>query len=463
MVLASLLSFPLMAVDWPPISLHPDNPKYLLFRGEPTVLITSGEHYGAVLNRDFDYVRYLEALARSGMDLTRTFSGAYCEHPGAFNIARNTLAPAEGSLLCPWARSDEPGYANGGAKFDLTRYDEAYFERLRDFMREAGKRGIVVEFVLFCPFYGDEQWDLSPMNVANNVNGIGGIPREEVYTLLHEDLLRVQQAMVRRIVAELAPFDNLYYEICNEPYFGGVTLEWQHRIAETIADAEKALPARHLIARNVANGREKVGNLHPAVSILNFHYAHPPDTVAMNAHLPVVIADDETGFNGTSDEAYRTEAWDFILAGGAIFDNLDYSFTVGHEDGTFEYPDTQPGGGSTSFRRQMQILSDFVGGFGFIHMKPDASVVVGGVPEGGSVQALVEEGRAYAVYVQGRGPTTLLVEMPEGTYRAEWVNPVTGEVDKRAGIEHAGGPCALESPAFDADCALRLMRVGGER
>ena len=38
-----------------PLSLHPDNPHYFLFRGNPTILITSAEHYGAVLNRDFDY------------------------------------------------------------------------------------------------------------------------------------------------------------------------------------------------------------------------------------------------------------------------------------------------------------------------------------------------------------------------------------------------------------------------
>lgn len=48
------------------MALHPDNQRYFLFRGEPTVLVTSGEHYGAVLNRDFDYVRYLDALGRTG-------------------------------------------------------------------------------------------------------------------------------------------------------------------------------------------------------------------------------------------------------------------------------------------------------------------------------------------------------------------------------------------------------------
>ncbi|MBT3268708.1 hypothetical protein HN371_16255 [Candidatus Poribacteria bacterium] len=100
--------------DTAPLSLHPDNPRYFLFRGAPTVFVTSGEHYGAVLNRDFDYVTYLDALHADGLNMTRTFTGAYVEPTGAFNIARNTLAPARGSFICPWARSEEDGYANGG-------------------------------------------------------------------------------------------------------------------------------------------------------------------------------------------------------------------------------------------------------------------------------------------------------------------------------------------------------------
>src|SRR5689334_180782 len=82
-----------------PISLHPDNSHYFLFRGKPTVLVTSGEHYGAVLNLDFDGAKYLKALAVDGLNLTRTFSGAYCEPQGAFNIAENTLAPKPGRLI----------------------------------------------------------------------------------------------------------------------------------------------------------------------------------------------------------------------------------------------------------------------------------------------------------------------------------------------------------------------------
>ena len=82
-----------------PIKLHPENPHYLLWRGKAAILITSGEHYGAVLNSTFDYKKYLATLESHGFNLTRTFSGAYCEPPGAFSIKRNTLAPVGKIML----------------------------------------------------------------------------------------------------------------------------------------------------------------------------------------------------------------------------------------------------------------------------------------------------------------------------------------------------------------------------
>jgi hypothetical protein len=129
----------------PPLALHPENPHYFLFRGKPTVIITSGEHYGALLNLDFDYRAYFEALEANRMNSTRTFSGAYVETSGNFNITGNTLDPAAGRFICPWARSEKPGYPDGGNKFDLSRFDDAYFARLRDFAAEASKRGIIIE------------------------------------------------------------------------------------------------------------------------------------------------------------------------------------------------------------------------------------------------------------------------------------------------------------------------------
>src|SRR4051795_6601036 len=65
-----------------PLRLHPDNPHYFLFRGRPTVLVTSGEHYGAVLNGAFDFRKYVDTLAADNLNLTRAFTGLYREVPG---------------------------------------------------------------------------------------------------------------------------------------------------------------------------------------------------------------------------------------------------------------------------------------------------------------------------------------------------------------------------------------------
>ena len=54
------------------------------------------------------------------LNLTRTFSGTYCEVPGLVRHQGQHARPGRGRLLCPWARSRRPGAADGGNKFDLS-------------------------------------------------------------------------------------------------------------------------------------------------------------------------------------------------------------------------------------------------------------------------------------------------------------------------------------------------------
>ena len=453
-----------------PIKLHPENPHYFLFRGRPTVLITSGEHYGAVLNRDFDCAGYLDVLKAHGFNLTRTFSGVYREVEGSFSITGNTLAPARGRYLCPWARSTTPGAADGGMKFDLARWDRAYFDRLKDFVAQAGRRGIVVELVLFCTMYDERLWEASPMHARNNTAGVGKVGRHEVYSGKDKDLLAAQRAVTRKIVAELAGFDNVYFEVCNEPYERpGLTAQWNDQIIAAIVEAEAPLAAKHLIAQGMAFRAAPVTGLNKHVSVLNFHAA-TPEAVRLNYGLGKVIADDETGGADRSDRKYRTEGWDFILAGGGVYDHLDLSFTPDREDGTaFPLPPGTPGGGGPELRRQLQVLKEFIEGFDFLRMAPASEIIKGQrieMPSGGAkaqakatARALAEVGRAYALYVHGGTRAELLLELPAGNYRAEWVSTKTGKVEKAEGFAHAKGNRKLLSTPYSEDIALRIKRV----
>jgi hypothetical protein len=463
------------------IQLDPQNPHYFLYNNKTIALVTSGEHYGSVINPDFNFRKYLDTLQADGLNYTRLFPGSYVEVPAtSFGIKRNTIAPPGDRLLLPWARSTEPGYAGGGNKFDLTQWDQQYFERLHDFLGEAEHHGIIVEMSLFSSQYGDAQWKISPFNAANNVNHTTeALDLKHVNTLENGNVLAFQERYVRKLVHEVTGFPNIIFEIQNEPWSDHPQLEsvinpylftgrdqypnsvevadsgsiaWQSRVAEWIISQESQLPNRHLIAQGYTNFRLSVRQLIAGVSIVNFHYAYP-EAVTLNYGLNKAIAYDETGFLGRSDDAYRRQAWNFMLAGGSTFDGLDYSFTVGFEDGTDTEPNG-PGGGSPAFRKQLGILQKFLSALPLRDMHPDYAVVAHA--EGATAHALSSPSGIVAIYLDGKGPSRLTLRLPPGNYRGEWLNVVTGATTPMTSLKRTSAESTLDAPQFDSGIALRI-------
>lgn len=468
-----------------PIHLDSRNPHYFLYDGKTIALITSGEHYGSVINADFDYHKYLATLEADGLNYTRLFGGSYVEVPGtSFGIKHNTLAPAPGRLILPWARSAQPGYAGGGNKFDLDQWDPEYFRRLHDFLGEAERRGVVVEISLFSSQYGDAQWNVSPFNAANNVNHTDVRDRKDVNTLNNGNVLAIQERYVRKLVHEANAYPNVLFEIQNEPWSDhpvltdvvnpylfppardqypnsievadADSLAWQTRVAQWIRSEELDLPLKHLVAQNYSNFRLPVRSLIPGVDIVNFHYAYP-EAVALNYGLGKALAYDETGFLGQSDDAYWRQAWNFMLAGGSTFDGLDYSFTTEHPDGTDAEPNG-PGGGSPVLRKQLGILHKFLRALPLQEMTPDHQAVV--LAQGVIAHALSSPRGVYAIYLDGNSPGSLILRLPAGTYRVEWLNPETGFTTRAPGLRSNGGADQpLVMPDFEHGIALTLTRV----
>jgi hypothetical protein len=494
LLLAGLLSSTLVAsfvhrtaqakLNTPPIRPHPANPHYFLFRDKPTVLITSGEHYGAVLNADVDYKKYLATIDSDGLNYTRIFGGSYVEVPAkSFGILRNDLAPQPGRFIAPWIRSETPGYAGGGNKFDLTKWNPEYFERYHAFLADASKRGIVVEISLFSSHYDEMMWKISPFHPSNNVNSTSDIEWKKLQTLDNGNILAFQEKYARKLVDEARDFDNVIFEIQNEPWSDRPTLTsvvnpylrppgrdqypnsvdiaddlsvaWQARVAEWITQEEAPLPSHHLIAQNYSNFVASISKLSPGVDVVNFHYAYP-DAVTLNYGLGKAIAYDETGFLGREDDAYRRQAWNFMLSGGSIFDALDYSFSPGHEDGADLEPNG-PGGGSPTFRHQLKILREFLDQFSILMLRPDTTTVKHATAV--VAHALSNPGLEYAIYLDGNGPAELTLTLPAGNYRAEWFNTKTGAIDKSENFYQAGATKILMSPPFENGIALRVART----
>ncbi len=466
-----------------PIRLDPHNPHYFLYQGKTTVLISSGEHYGAVINLDVDDRRYLDAIQAAGFNYTRLFPGSYVEVPGkSFGIQRNDLAPTPNRLLLPWARSATPGYSGGGNKFDLDRWDPAYFKRFHDFLEFAEQRGIIVEISLFSAQYNETQWNVSPFNPANNINQTGVTDWKKLNTPDNGKVLTYQERYTRKLVREANAFPNVIFEIQNEPWsdrpvLSGVVnpflfppardqypnsidlpdsqaLAFETSVAQWIESEESSLPNHHIIAQNYCNFRLPIRELIQGASIVNFHYAYP-EAVTLNYGLGKALSYDETGFLGREDASYLRQAWNFMLSGGSTFNGLDYSFTPGHEDGSDSEPNG-PGGGSHELRRQLGILRKFLDELPLAEMAPDATTVKHA--QGVFTRALSSPSGHYAIYLDGSGPSGLLLNLPQGEYSVQWTDIHTGASTAPSTLQANGGDTALTTPAFQTGIALRLTR-----
>lgn len=428
-------------------------PGYLELNGTPRLLVGSGEHYGALLNIDFNYRTYFATLAGYGLNQTRVFAGTYREAPGHFNIASNTLAPAPGRFISPWIETND-------GRFDLNRFNPAYFDRLHDLMEHAERAGVVVELTLFCFWYSDDHWRLSPMHPQRNTAGIGPEDRDLVFTVGGNPLFAYQEALVDRLAAELAPYDNLILEVCNEPYSRHdhtEYAEWQHAIAERIARAEASPARRHLIAINYQNRARVLRSIHPDVSIINFHYALP-EAVYANRHFGLPIGDDETGFQGQAAEPYRREAWNFLFAGGAAFSHLDYGFSVEHPDGSAPIEGRTPGYGGDDLRRQLVFLRRFLEAEEVWRLER-ANQIFAQTSNALPGQALADPGRKYLCYLPHVSPgMALALWIPEGRYTVEWINPVKPGPAWTEDVETRGRLHRLRMPPWEHDACVVLRR-----
>ena len=457
------------------LRLLPENPRYLEYKGNPLILITSAEHYGAMVNLDFDYKLYLEILRKEGFNYTRIFTGTYIEPvENIFGIRKNTLAPLPGRFIAPWVKED--------GKYDLDRFSSSFFERLKDFVGEAEKLGVIVEITLFTSIYAENAWNLSPFNAKNNINGVGELPFQRVNTLYNGELLDYQQKYIQKVVRELNGFDNFFFEIQNEPWSdnqnlagfvnesdrevltrtwqkqvhiaNAVSMKWQAWVASVIKKEESALPKSHLIAQNICNFQYDLNQVPDGISLINFHYALP-GAARMNLELGAVIGLDETGFMPHDELLYLDQAWRIILSGAGLYNNLDYSFTAGNERGDWPVPDGNPGWGGPDFRKKLSILVETMELVPYWEMDVSGDLLAS---DGSAMKqyGLQKEGEVYLVFLEQVESHELVPLIKEGEYEATFINVDNGAQNSE--ILELGNGKVLHAPVNEERMALLIKK-----
>jgi hypothetical protein len=476
-----------------PVRIYPDNKHYFFYHNKPLVLITSDQHYGAVIDRDFDYKMYLDYLAKNGMNLTRIYPGAMFETPDKY-IPGSPLGPQQGHQLLPWVKSDQAGanplLAEPGKpsfKYDLDKWNEEYFIRLKDFVDLARKKDIIVEVAFFNGMYND-CWPLMAMYHQNNIQNIGQYESEDcgLFTMndpRNHDVMKYQQSYIKKITTELNEFDNLIYDICDEPSLQGLpgggliflpdslVKPWIEEMKDAFLEAETSLPQKHLLGQTVQN-------LSPDCSDeswcewLPTEYVKPAEkALRLNYKNNKPLVDVESNFYGISltknpytVDAVRLEGWWFMLGGGAGCINLNGELHRGQESGGINT--------RSSIVPQRKVLKDFMTRLDLkgIRRFDDFS----GIPDSAFCNMLAETGRQYALYlfhgsyegewgahfipVSGNFQDTIsLNNIPAGKYQMDWIDPTSGIVKGTEKLNWTGGQLVLKTPEYLMDIAMLML------
>ncbi len=238
-----------------PLKVHAANPRYFVDGSGNVVYLTGSHHWNNLLDTGvvdqpplvFDYGQYLEVLTSHNHNFMRLWAWV-----GGVN----------GTYVAqlPYARTG-PGIAlDGQPRFDLDRFDDAYFNRMRSRVAAAQTRGIYVSVMLFNGWsvYDNKQgdpWPLHPFHDANNVNRIhGSIPfgqQREIYTLRVPLVKAYQEAYVQRVIETLNEFDNVLYEIENENAPTPENTAWQYYMIEYVRAYERTKPKQHPVGMTV--------------------------------------------------------------------------------------------------------------------------------------------------------------------------------------------------------------------
>jgi len=415
-----------------PLRACPTNPRYFTNdTGRPVYL--TGFHTWDTLRdsgpqdppKPFDYDGYLRTLARLNHNFIRLW---------AWDQPRSQCGtdPVHQTRPMPWLRTG-PGLANDGKpKFDLSRLDDSYFERLRSRVAAARDKGIYVSIMLF-EGYGVQFYrkvpDGHPFDSGNNINGVDSAA--SALTTGNPKAWEVQMAYVHRVVDTVNDLDNVLYEIINEA--GGNSVPWQFAVIDALNDYQKRKPNRHPVGMTFAwqGGDNPTLFASPADWISPGGGADPYGIDPPAADGMKVIINDSDHIYGTLPDADFRWVWRSFTRGlqPILMDDM-----AGRPD---QIGARAAMGHTLAYARRIDLAAT----------TPRGDLTSTGY-------GLANPGKEYLVYQNKSGGFTVNMGNHGAKYLAEWFNPATGVASKAGSVDGSGE--VSFKPPFDGPAVLHL-------
>jgi hypothetical protein len=456
-----------------PLSIHSGNPRYFADANGKIVYLTGSHTWNnfqdieAEAESSFDYRDFLDFMQENHHNFMRLWVWEQAAW----------ISTVEGKVVfhpLPYQRTGPGRAIDGGSKFDLARFNQDYFDRMRARVQEARSRGIYVAVMMFQGFgiekkpsasdsdgpvtdffrkvlsrlgsgsfldKANNPWRGHPFNSKNNINGVDGDPQRRldgrsVHTLAIPEITRLQEQYVKKVIDTLSDLDNVLWEIANESHADSTA--WQYHMIDFIHGYEKAKATQHPILMTVQwpDGNNAALFRSRAEAVSPNQVGGFRDNSAVADGLKVIIADTDHlwGVGGNWKWVWKS----FLMGMNPIF--MD-PYTVSE----FQSHPTKPDW--DLLRRNMGYTRAFAEKVNLAEMSPNPELASSGY-------CLAREGKEYLVYAPEGADVKVNLSRVVGEFGLEWFDPVTGSTV--AGGTMSGGTTRSFRTPFGSDGVLHI-------
>lgn len=438
-----------------PLRASTTNPRYFSDASGKAILLTGSHTWGNLQDytyaalpspRTFDFNSYLAFLAQHHHNFFRLWAWESCMNP---NAKQSTIRYDP----MPYERPGPGNALDGKPRFDLTRFNQTYFDRMRARIMAARDNGIYASVMLFNGFsiegkgnVGGDPWQGHPFNAKNNVNGIDGGGSGSVHTLANSAVTTAQEAYVRKVIDTVNDLDNVLYEITNEDSGGADNTAWQNHLIRFIKSYEAGKPKQHPVGMT----RQYPGTDAPLAECA-------ADWISPGAKVPnadgqkVVLNDTDHSYFWIAlkqDGLAAQRAWvwkNFLRGSQCLF--MDPYLDPSHDKGRNNPAGNKPDPYWDTLRDTMGDARRFAERMDLIAMAPRSELASTGY-------CLGHPGVEYLIY-QPKPGEGFTVELKAATYHSEWFDPGRRRKVDGDRVQSPGGPQSFKAP-FDGDAVLYL-------
>jgi hypothetical protein len=426
---------------------------------------------GSVQALDFNaYVKFLSAHGLNFTLLWRTELPKFCSLPTTVSSPPDlTVTPQ------PWVRTGPGKATDGSLKFDLMKFNQSFFDRLRARVQALNRAGIFVGVYLFTG-----EWlnlfrcstDGYPFTGANNINGVddgytsGPKGTNSITMTAPNAVTAIQDAYVEKVIDTLNDLPNVLWIVSeeappNSTWWNG------HQIAH-IRTYESAKTHQHPIGYAAL-----VGSSDATL------YDSDADWVAPQARIlpsrscgngkpvcKVNINDSDHTYwemwNGTPQQN-RNYAWENLMTGNQVLFMDPYVVYYPRENRNLCVCPTnticsEPDMRWENFRENLGYILKYSRRVNLANVAPHNSLASTGY----CLAQTPSRGAEYLVYAPNGGSFTmdLSAMSPSRTLAVEWLNPSTGSSIVGKPIP-SGSSSQSFTPPFAEDAVLYLVDTAG--